>query len=68
LLAVGPCFWENGDGTVGGAHALEEADEHAADLDDIGNASIALAALHEIGVTAELKVIFELGARADPNL
>ena len=62
LLAVRLWFWENGDGTVRGAHALEEAYEHAADLDDVGDSRVAFQPLDEIRVTTELEMILDLGA------
>jgi hypothetical protein len=47
---------------------LEQPDEHSADLDDVGNASITFESLNEIRVTTELQVIFELGAGSDGDL
>lgn len=61
-------MWEYSDGTVRGSNALEQADEHAADLHDLCYASIALVAPRQIGVTAELEMIFDLGAGADRDL
>lgn len=60
LMALGCWFGDNGDGTVRASNPLKKADEHAADLNHFGEASIAFLTLHQSGVSAELQVILQL--------